>query len=416
MSLLGPNYQISLDSANPGSGPVATATVIAPDVRTKTYMSMDNNIRSKVDDNSTPVINLHRQDAQQYVNNKYVNFTDREQINPTVVQQTNLKGNEQWNNLSYNDSDGYRAAKTTTNETTNFSYAGNAEKEDAGGNWWRYTDAPKTTTNETTNFSYAGNAEREDAGGNWWRYADAPKTTINETTNFSYAGDVAPATVYNQSNRTIYTGNGVTSGVTKWSQKALTLVEDYYPGADGHMNIQQNANSKIGKSKFKDDFNNSGNSTIYQAIPDGSKYQQTDKNNIGKITNSHNKYYVIDDRQVENYVVNNLTENPLSIYRETKSNNNKIPTFFVSSNQDKYNSISDGDIKSCELENTNNANTVIAMNKTDKNIENPLLYKQKMPNNEIKYNGKGYSDNIKDSDILFDDNSYNSSRYLHRVK
>ena len=384
MSLLGPNYQISLDSANPGSGPVATATVIAPDVRTKTYMSMDNNIRSKVDDNSTPVINLNRQDAQQYVNNKYVNFTDREQINPTVVQQTNLKGNEQWNNLSYNDSDGYRAAKTTTNETTNF--------------------------------SYAGNAEREDSGGNWWRYADAPKTTINETTNFSYAGDVAPATVYNQSNRTIYTGNGVTSGVTKWSQKALTLVEDYYPGADGHMNIQQNANSKIGKSKFKDDFNNSGNSTIYQAIPDGSKYQQTDKNNIGKITNSHNKYYVIDDRQVENYVVNNLTENPLSIYRETKSNNNKIPTFFVSSNQDKYNSISDGDIKSCELENTNNANTVIAMNKTDKNIENPLLYKQKMPNNEIKYNGKGYSDNIKDSDILFDDNSYNSSRYLHRVK
>ena len=384
MSLLGPNYQISLDSANPGSGPVATATVIAPDVRTKTYMSMDNNIRSKVDDNSTPVINLNRQDAQQYVNNKYVNFTDREQINPTVVQQINLKGNEQWNNLSYNDSDGYRAAKTTTNETTNFSYAGNAEKEDAGGNWWRYTDAPKTT--------------------------------INETTNFSYAGDVAPATVYNQSNRTIYTGNGVTSGVTKWSQKALTLVEDYYPGADGHMNIQQNANSKIGKSKFKDDFNNSGNSTIYQAIPDGSKYQQTDKNNIGKITNSHNKYYVIDDRQVENYVVNNLTENPLSIYRETKSNNNKIPTFFVSSNQDKYNSISDGDIKSCELENTNNANTVIAMNKTDKNIENPLLYKQKMPNNEIKYNGKGYSDNIKDSDILFDDNSYNSSRYLHRVK
>ena len=384
MSLLGPNYEISLDSANPGSGPVATATVIAPDVRTKTYMSMDNNIRSKVDDNSTPVINLHRQDAQQYVNNKYVNFTDREQINPTVVQQTNLKGNEQWNNLSYNDSDGYRAAKTTTNETTNF--------------------------------SYAGNAEREDSGGNWWRYADAPKTTINETTNFSYAGDVAPATVYNQSNRTIYTGNGVTSGVTKWSQKALTLVEDYYPGADGHMNIQQNANSKIGKSKFKDDFNNSGNSTIYQAIPDGSKYQQTDKNNIGKITNSHNKYYVIDDRQVENYVVNNLTENPLSIYRETKSNNNKIPTFFVSSNQDKYNSISDGDIKSCELENTNNANTVIAMNKTDKNIENPLLYKQKMPNHEIKYNGKGYSDNMKDSDILFDDNSYNSSRYLHRVK
>ena len=415
MSLLGPNYKINLDASNPGSGPVATATAIAPDVRTKTFMSMDNNIRSKVDDNSKPIINAHRKDSQQYVNNKYVNYTGRGQISPTNIQQLALKGNEQWHNLSYNDSDGYRAAKTTTNETTNFSYAGNAEKEDVGGNWWRYADSPKTTTNETTNFSYSGNAEKEDVGGNWWRYTDNPKTTINETTNFSYAGDIAPVNVHTQSNRQEYIGNGITSGVTKWSQKALTLVEEYFPGSNGHMNIQQNAKEKFGKSLLRDDFNNNGNSTISQALPDGSRYQQIDKNNIGKITNAHNKYIDIDDRQVQNYVVDNLTKNALSVYRNSNSNKDKIPAFFVSSNQDIYNSIKEGEIKSCKLE-QNNANTVIAMNKTDKSIENPLLYQKRIPNNKMNVNGKAYLGEVNNSGILLDSDSNQSSRYLNRIK
>ena len=478
MSLLGPNYKINLDASNPGSGPVATATTIAPDVRAKTYMSMDNNIRSKVDDNSKPIINGHRKDAQQYVNNKYVNYTGREQINPTNVQQLALKGNEQWHNLSFNDSDGYRAAKTTTNETTNFSYAGNAEREDTGGNWWRYTDSPKTTTNETTNFSYAGNAEREEIGGNWWRYSDnpktttnettnfsyagnaereetggnwwrytdspktttnettnfsyagnaereeiggnwwrytdSPKTTINETTQFSYAGDIAPVSVHQQSNRQKYTGDGITSGVTKWSQKALTLVEEYFPSPNGHMNIQQNAKDKIGKSLLKDDFNNNGANTIVQSLPDGTKYQQIDKNNIGKITYSHNKYVDIDDRQVENYVVDNLTKNPLSVFRNAKANKDEIPTFFVSSNQDIYNSIKEDEIPSCEIE-KDNSNTVIAMNKTNKNIENPLLYQKRIPNNKMKINGKAYLGKVNNSEIMLDNDSKNSSRYLNRI-
>ena len=181
------------------------------------------------------------------------------------------------------------------------------------------------------------------------------------------------------------------------------------------MNIQQNAKEKFGKSLLKDDFNNNGNSTIVQALPDGSRYQQTDKNNIGKITNAHNKYINIDNRQVQNYVVDNLTKNPLSVYRDSTSNKDKIPAFFVSSNQDIYNSIKEGEIPSCELEKSN-ANTVIAMNKTDKSIENPLLYQKRIPNNKMNINGKAYLGKVNNSGILLDSDSKNSSRYLNRIK
>ena len=180
------------------------------------------------------------------------------------------------------------------------------------------------------------------------------------------------------------------------------------------MNIQQNANGKIGQSQLKDDFNTIGNGTINQALPDGTKYQQIDKNNIGQITNSHNKYTNIDTRHVNNYVVDNLTKNPLSVYRKDEFNNDNIPAFFISSNQDNYNSIENNEIKSCELENNNNANTAITMNKTNKNIENPLLYQKKIPHNELKKQGKAYLGKINNSDILLDNNSKESSRYLNR--
>ena len=321
MSLLGPNYKMSLDEATPGSGPVSTATSIAPDMRTKTYLSLDNNIRSKVDNNKTPTINVHRKSAQQYLNNNYVNFTDREQINPTLIEQTGLKGNNIWNNLTYNDSDGYRAAKTTTNETTNFSYSGNAEREDVGGNWWRYSDAPKTTTNETT--------------------------------NFSYSGDIAPATTHIQSNRSIFTGDGNTSGVTKWNQKGITLVENYEPGPNGSINIQLDAKDKIGESLLKEDCNEVGSGTYNQSIPNGTNYQQVSKGNIGKVSIPANKYVNEDERQVQNYVVENLTKNPLSVYRNKENDLNKIPLFFVDSNlNESYQKLD-----------------------TDNNSDNPLLYR-----------------------------------------
>ena len=114
MSLI-ENRVLSLNQAQPGAGPAAPVLDVKHNPRPETYFNLDNNILSKVDNNFIPIINAQDESAQQYVNNAYVNFTGREQISPTVVEQINV----------------------------------NREKD--GSNWWRYKDTPKTTTNETTN-------------------------------------------------------------------------------------------------------------------------------------------------------------------------------------------------------------------------------------------------------------------------
>ena len=195
------NRVLTLDQATPGTGPIAPTMDIKLSPRSETYLTLDHNIRSKVDNNFIPVINAQSENSQQYVNDKYVNFTGREQIAPTIVEQTNLKGHDEFHNLSIND------ARVTTKQTTDFSYAGNAAREHDGSNWWRYEDGPKVTTNQTTNFSYAGNAVREHDGTNWWRYEDTPKVTTKQTTDFSYSGDVNGATTsFIPTNRVQFTG------------------------------------------------------------------------------------------------------------------------------------------------------------------------------------------------------------------
>ena len=195
------NRVLTLDQATPGAGPIAPVIDQMLSPRSDTYLTLDHNIRTKVDNNFTPIINAQNETSQQYVNDKYVNFTGREQISPTIVEQTNLKGHDEFHNLSYED------ARVTTNQTTNFSYAGNAQREHDGYNFYRYEDTPRVTTNQTTNFSYSGNAQREHDGSNFWRYSDNPRVTTNQTTNFSYAGNVAGTeTSHNQMNRVQFTG------------------------------------------------------------------------------------------------------------------------------------------------------------------------------------------------------------------
>ena len=83
-----------LDQATPGTGPIAPAVDKQLSPRSVTYLTLDTNIRNKVDNNFIPTINAQNESSQQYVNDKYVNFTGREQISPTVVEQINLKGIE----------------------------------------------------------------------------------------------------------------------------------------------------------------------------------------------------------------------------------------------------------------------------------------------------------------------------------
>ena len=442
------NRVLTLDQATPGTGPLSPAIDNRLSPRSETYLNLDHNIRSKVDNNFTPIINAQNESSQQYVNDKYVNFTGREQISPTVVEQTNLKGHDEFHNLSYED------ARVTTNQTTNFSYAGNAQREHDGSNFYRYEDTPRVTTNQTTNFSYSGNAQREHDGSNFWRYEDNPRVTTNQTTNFSYAGNIAGTeTSHNQMNRVQFTGTYETfvdengqvchvrsgnSGVTNWGQGGMTLVEDYFPGSNGAMNIQLDADEKLGFTEMKSDWdiiNANGTGSYVQAIPNAERFQQVTQDFIGEVQYNPNKSESVDNRQTANYLITNLQQNDFSIYQRPELRNKIITdSFFINSNAQDYSGVSTQVVPLKRLKeqtfpvgnqsvfqyNKYNPNSVITHNtygQVDSTIENPLLYKSHQADNSAVFMGKGYpgtaiSANNSKNKILLDTDSLLSSRYL----
>ena len=453
------NRVLTLDQATPGTGPIAPTMDIKLSPRSETYLSMDHNIRSKVDNNFIPVINAQNESSQQYVNDKYVNFTGREQIAPTVVQQANLKGHDEFHNLSIND------ARVTTNQTTHFSYAGNAQREHDGSNWWRYEDAPKVTTNQTTNFSYAGNAQREHDGSNWWRYEDTPRVTTNQTTLFSYAGDVdGTATSFNPTNRVQFTGTTETfidengnvceyksanSGVTNWGQKGITLVEDYFPGSNGNTNVQLDPDEKMGVTLMKPDYDYislNGSGSYMQATPNAQNFQQVDKSLIGDVLFNPNKSDVsVNNRQVASYQITNLQTNDFSIYQRPELRNQSVNpdnsiNLNIDSNAINYSGTSTQTVNLKQLDKQkrptgavsvfgendstyHNPNFVLVYNtygQINPNNENPFLFQNKRADNSAQFMGKGYPGNAiaanntnnKNGITLLDTNSKLSSGYL----
>jgi hypothetical protein len=448
------NRVLILDQATVGTGPIGPVMDKKLSPRSETYLAVDHNIRSKVDNNFIPVINAQNENSQQYVNDKYVNFTGREQIYPTVVEQTNLKGHEEFHNLSIND------ARVTTNQTTEYSYAGNAAREDFGSNWWRYEDSPKVTTNQTTEYSYAGNAEREDFGSNWWRYEDSPKVTTNQTTLFSYAGDVdGTTTSFNPTNRTQFTGatetfideNGnecqyksPTSGVTNWGQKGITLVENYVPGSGGSMNIQLDADEKAGVALLKADWdyiNVNGAGTYLQAVPNAEKFQQVSTALVGEVLYNPNLAVSVDNRQIASYQITNLQTNDFSIYQrpELRDKINQL-NLYIDSNAQNYSGISTQAVPLKQLDKQKrpvdnvsvfgdnnstyyNPNSLVVHNtvgQPNPNIENSFLFQNKRADNTATFLGKGHpgtaisanNPNNKNGITLLDTNSKLSSGYL----
>ena len=172
-----------------GQGPLA-AHVPLMGQRSETYMSQDNNIRSRSDCNSWPIgggaaPNRGAFGQGNILSNWYVNETDRGTVNPQNVMQLNLFAEKQ-GSAFWTATD---EPRTTTKETSNYSYHGNAERSSDGYTFYTYVDEPKTRTAETTMFSYAGNAQRETDGKKFWTYTDEPVTTTKETTSYSYVGD-----------------------------------------------------------------------------------------------------------------------------------------------------------------------------------------------------------------------------------
>uniref|UniRef100_A0A6C0LG10 Uncharacterized protein n=1 Tax=viral metagenome TaxID=1070528 RepID=A0A6C0LG10_9ZZZZ len=444
------NRILTLDQATPGTGPISPVIDQMLSPRSDTYLTLDHNIRTKVDNNFTPIINAQNESSQQYVNDKYVNFTGREQISPTIVEQTNLKGHDEFHNLSYED------ARVTTNQTTNFSYSGNAQREHDGANFYRYEDTPRVTTNQTTNFSYSGNAQREHDGSNFWRYEDNPRVTTNQTTNFSYSGNAAGTeTSHNQMNRVQFTGTYETyidengqvcnvrsgnSGVTNWGQGSLTLVEDYYPGSNGAMNIQLDPDEKLGFTEMRADWdivNSSGSGSYAQAIPNAERFQQVSQDFIGEVQSNPNKSESVDNRQTANYLITNLQQNDFSIYQRPELRNKTITDpLFIDQNAQDYSGVSTQTVPLKRLKeqqpshgaisvfnyNNYNPNSVITHNtygQVDSTIENTFLYQSRKADNSAVFMGKGYPGTAASANdingknrILLDTDSLLSSKYL----
>ncbi len=154
--------------------------------RSPTYMSQDNNIRSKADCNSVPIINVASsvKKTGPMITNYYVNETDRGSVNPSNIEQVGLKGPNLISTYVQND-----PLRTTMRETTEFSYNANPAKSGHGSTFYTYDDVFRTTQKETTEFSYQGDASKPGHGSTFYTYNDLPKSTMKETTEFSYQGD-----------------------------------------------------------------------------------------------------------------------------------------------------------------------------------------------------------------------------------
>jgi hypothetical protein len=114
-------------------------------------------------------------------------------------------------------------------------------------------------------------------------------------------------------------------GFDDYSLRSSTLVEGYIPGAM-RQNIRQDAELIMGKidfGTFGSDENYNGPGTISQAIPNLARFQNAQIFEVPRP--NPNKLLEIDDRQIASYQVDQLKNNPLSIF--TNNPNGSIPGF-----------------------------------------------------------------------------------------
>lgn len=199
------SYEIACvnNEVSVGQGPLGSHVSQMP-TRSETFMSLDNNIRSKSDNNILPTGNPERSSHgfSNLMTNWYVNETDRGTVNPQNVMQLNLtrERNGMTDTYRYDD-----MPKVTNSETLQYSYHGNASRGKDGEKFWTYEDSPKTATKATTEYSYQGNAAREGDGKKTWTYIDDLKTTTKESTEYAYASNPAIGG-FAVTNRALFTG------------------------------------------------------------------------------------------------------------------------------------------------------------------------------------------------------------------
>jgi hypothetical protein len=123
-------------------------------------------------------------------------------------------------------------------------------------------------------------------------------------------------------------------GADTYTLRSSTLIENYFPGPTG-TNIRQDPELLIGKvdfGTFGNDSNLNGPGTIWQAIPDVSRFQN---NQIFAVPRANpNKLFAEDTRQLATYQVEQLRNNPLSIFTVNPEGN--IPGFDCDPEPDNF--------------------------------------------------------------------------------
>ncbi len=126
-------------------------------------------------------------------------------------------------------------------------------------------------------------------------------------------------------------------GYNNYSIRSATLIENYVPGPM-RQNILMNPDLALGKYNAgtfgSDELINNGPGTLLQAIPDASRSQY---NRIFAVpTGNPYRDFAVDDRQTASYQVEQLKENPLSIY--SNNLNGTVPGFDCLSEPDNFSS------------------------------------------------------------------------------
>lgn len=364
----------------------------------------------------------------------YANLTDRGDANPYVINVTGTAaGNQTWNPTSFTD-----PAKVTRKETLTFSHNGNI-KGGVSHTSQSWDDNQKVTRKETTLFSHQGSIAGKPAHTSQ-SWEDNAKVTRKETTSFSHHGGAARGGAI-PTDRFMFEGettkiecfediipdidhekwknsgrNSTThfrkGGMTSNGLRAATEVVNHFRGP-GRTNIlpdptqnQPGFVSSIGNVQHNGIGGSiSGPGTLLSANVQvgggtGIQMQPSSFQQIGETLQNEKRSQFVDYRQTDPFIVENLRNNPLSIYAVGDAKNAEIPEFFVHTKPASYSSI--GTSKNVQPDEF--TKEMIIDGSPQSNIlglgdNNPLMGIKTVYHKEVQFPGKAYGGENYDSSI-----------------
>lgn len=297
--LLSPNRCSVFDQAVPGTGPPKLVSANAPNVEVAKYNDSFNlSLRSRSDLNLNPqpegFVKIAGPKSQVSRQGVYAIETDRGELNPSMIEQVNLKGQRMFQNHLQDE------VRPTTKETTLYTYNGSV--------------APVTQSQSVYSQYIPYYAKINDQHV---RINGSSNFGLRSATNYSYFA---------------------TPGPTSFNASAL-----------------QNPDVRVDNLWQRPDFNVDGPGTFKGALPDGERFQQYRRITAPTTSGLKLNYNVetdggsladyslllgkevsgIENRYTASYQIAPLFTNPLSIVWDP-NNKGEIPAFFTNTNPEDY--------------------------------------------------------------------------------